>query len=84
MKICEAPKCGSRNSTPIILRKNSYSYFKSRVIAKQHKMTSNPKHSSILIEEGKFIIVAVSNFIKAPVLIMPFSVLTTDEKWKQF
>lgn len=43
-------------------------------------MTSNPKHSSILIEESKFIILAVSNFIKAPVLIMPLSVLTTDKK----
>lgn len=43
-------------------------------------MKTNPKHGSILIEETKFIIQAVSNFIKAPFLIMPFSVLTTDEK----
>lgn len=43
-------------------------------------MTSKPKHSSVLKEESKFIILAVSNFIKASVLIMPFSVLTMDEK----
>lgn len=62
---------------------NSFSlggYFKSRARAKQHKTKTNPKHGSILIEETKFIILAVSNFIKAPFLIMPFSVLTTDEK----
>lgn len=43
-------------------------------------MTSNLKHSLILTEENKFIILADNNFIKAPVLIMPVSVLPTDEK----
>jgi len=64
----------------MILRKNSYIYFRSWVIDKQHKKTSNPKHSSVLTEESKFIILAVSNCIEAPALIMPFSVFTTNEK----